>query len=158
MTRTQELGITVFPYREFDSNSRETYHEESSGTWVKREFDSNGNQTYYENYTGYWVKKEYDSMGKKIYSEDSNGDWSTLNENGERIHSTTVTRNYPEYAKALYCHMPDDMIIKQEQHIDWLMISFLPTLSKNIIDKYSDRLNLNIVNFFNKNIEYENKH
>ena len=71
--KARAMGITKFPYIEFDSNGNETYSEDYKGTWVKREFDSNGNQTYYENYTGYWVKKEYDSMGKKIYSEYSDG-------------------------------------------------------------------------------------
>ena len=36
----------------YNSNCKETYFENSNGSWVKREYDSNGNQTYYENSDG----------------------------------------------------------------------------------------------------------
>lgn len=176
MTRAQELGISVFPYREFDSNGNKTYYENSLLGWYKKEFDSNSREIYHEDSKGDWYKKEYDSDGKLTYYVDSGGFWEKYDFNNERcfhwdsdgrweitdennrtVESTIKNRNYPEYAKALYSHMPDDMIIKHEHHIDWLILSFLPTLSKNIIDKYSDRLDLNIVKFFNNNT-YENKH
>ena len=194
MTKAQELGITEFPYREYDSNNKVTYWEDSNGLWDKYEYDTNGNQTYHEHTDGfwartaynsfgkpimyydsngtwnkseydsngkisyfknsvhYWSKFEYDSNGDIIYDEDSHGFWKIINKGGETLESTYETLNYPEYCKLTYTHWNDDMIIKHENHIDWLMLSFLPTLSKNIIEKYSDRLDLNIVKFFNKNL------
>lgn len=73
MTKAQELGITEFPYREYDSNWNLTYYEEANGYWSKREYDDNENQTYYENSDEYWQKTEYDSNGNEIYWEDSEG-------------------------------------------------------------------------------------
>ena len=60
----------------YDSNGKETYSENSNGSWVKRESDSNGNQTYYETSNGYWYKSEYDSNGNNTYYENSNKHWS----------------------------------------------------------------------------------
>ena len=71
--KAESLGITDFPYTEYDSNSNITYCEDYNGYWYRREFDSNGNQTYYENANGNWVKREYDSNGKRIYYENSDG-------------------------------------------------------------------------------------
>ena len=151
-TRARILGITEFPYYEYDSNGNTTYCERSDGFWYKYEFDSNGNRTYGENSEGYWRKTEYDSNGNEIYWEDSDGYWRKIKYNGEQLESTHQTLYYPEYAKLTYTYWNDDMIIKHEHHINWLMLSFLPTLSKKIIEKYSDRLNLFVVNFFNNNI------
>jgi len=50
MTKAQQLGITEFPYQEFDSNGKLTYHEDSTGSWHKFEYDSNGNESYWEIY------------------------------------------------------------------------------------------------------------
>jgi len=133
-TKARRLGITEFPYREYDSNNNVTYWEDSDGFWYKLEYDSNGKENYVENSIGEWRKRR------------------KINYKNKRLLSTENTLYYPEYAKATYSHFPDDMIIKYEHHINWLMISFLPTLSKNIIDKYSDRLDLDIVKFFNKNL------
>tara|TARA_R110002020_G_scaffold173181_1_gene363925 strand:- start:282 stop:467 length:186 start_codon:yes stop_codon:yes gene_type:complete len=55
-TKAQELGITEFPYYEFNKNGNITYYETSDGTWWKGEFNDKDNQTYYENSTGF---KEY---------------------------------------------------------------------------------------------------
>jgi len=194
MTKARLLGITEFPYREYDSNNNVTYWEDSDGLWSRVEYDYNSNQTYVEDSDGWWIKKEYnsngrvtsyydstghwyskeydsngnmiyfnntvddwtkyeyDSNGNEIYFENSFGQWSIKNKYGNILTSTVETLNYPEYCKLTYTHWDDEMIIKHEHHIDWLMISFLATLSKNIIDKYSDRLDLNIVKFFNKNL------
>ena len=46
------MGITVFPYCEYNSNGMLSYYEESDGSWVRVEYDSNGNQTYFENSDG----------------------------------------------------------------------------------------------------------
>ena len=71
--KAESLGITKFPYTEFNSNGYIRYYEDSNNYWFRREFDSNGNQTYYENAKGYWFKREYDSTGKRIYYENSDG-------------------------------------------------------------------------------------
>lgn len=73
MTKAQQLGITEFPYQEFDANGNRTYYEDSSRYWSKREFDSNGNLTYYEDSYGDWEKSEYDLNGNQIYFENSDG-------------------------------------------------------------------------------------
>ena len=75
MTKAQELGITVFPYEEFDENSNKIYYETSNGYWYKCEYDSNGNIIYYETSNDYWSKREFDSNSNKIYYENSDGDW-----------------------------------------------------------------------------------
>jgi len=74
-TIAQFLKITKFPFIIRDDNGNETYHENSSGYWIKREYDSSGNEIYLENFSGYWVKKEYDSAGNITYFEDSYGFW-----------------------------------------------------------------------------------
>lgn len=40
---------------------------------IKKEYDSNGKIIYSENSKGYWVKQEYDTNGNQIYYENSNG-------------------------------------------------------------------------------------
>ena len=44
------------------------------------------------------------------------------------------------------------MIIKYEKFIDWKLLSFLPTLSKGIVDKYKCILDKKILEYFNKNL------
>ena len=67
------MGVTEFPYREYDSNGNETYYEDSDGYWAKKEYDSNNNRIYGENSRGYWERMEYDSVGYPTYYEDSYG-------------------------------------------------------------------------------------
>ena len=74
MTKAQQLGITEFPYKEFDSNNNIVYIEYKSGFWYKTKYDSNGNQIYYEESSGIWTICEYDSNNRKIYREDYDGD------------------------------------------------------------------------------------
>ena len=71
--KARAMGITRFPYEEYDSNGNQTYYEHSNGCWERYEYDSTGNETYYENSNGYWVKQEYDSNGECTYYEDSTG-------------------------------------------------------------------------------------
>ena len=75
MTKAEQLGITEFPYIEYDSNDNVIYHEESYGTWYKCEFDNNNNEIYFENSQGYWAKKQFDSNNNEILYENSNGYW-----------------------------------------------------------------------------------
>ena len=152
MTKARALGITIFPYIEYDSNGNLIYWEESDGYWVKREYDSKRNQIYHEDSDGYWEKTNFDSNGRHNYVLTNNGYWEIVTEKGERKEATEYTVNYPEYTKLTYSQWTDEMIIKYEHHINWIMLSFLPTLSKKIIEKYSDRLDLDIVKFFNKNL------
>ena len=75
MTKAQQLGITQFPYEEYNSNGKIIYSEDSTGFWFKQEFDSNGNEIYAENSNKFWYKKKYDSNGNLSYYEDSDGYW-----------------------------------------------------------------------------------
>lgn len=52
MTKAQQLGITEFPYYEYDSNGNLTYIESSDGDWAKYEYDDNGNEIYCEDSYG----------------------------------------------------------------------------------------------------------
>lgn len=69
----QQFGKVTYPFQIYDDNGNITYHEASTGYWVKREYDSNGNQTYLENSYGYWKKRQYDANGKLTYYENSCG-------------------------------------------------------------------------------------
>lgn len=73
MTKAQQLGITKFPYEEYDSNGNIIYSENSTGFWYKVEYDSNGNTTFYEDSTKFWCKSDYDSNRNKIFHENSYG-------------------------------------------------------------------------------------
>ena len=68
-TKARELGITKFPYEEYDKNGNLMYIEWDDGTWVKREFDDKGNITYRECNDGHWRKTEYDKYDNKTYLE-----------------------------------------------------------------------------------------
>tara|TARA_R110002020_G_scaffold173181_1_gene363931 strand:- start:2034 stop:2213 length:180 start_codon:yes stop_codon:yes gene_type:complete len=46
-TKAQQLGITKFPYFEFDDNTL-TYLETQNGFWWGRKYGNNGNETYVE--------------------------------------------------------------------------------------------------------------
>jgi outer membrane lipoprotein-sorting protein len=43
------------------------------GYWYKREYDSEGKQIYFENSSGFWHKKEYNTRGNEIYFENYRG-------------------------------------------------------------------------------------
>ena len=42
MTKARELGVTEFPYIEYDANGYMTYYEEESGYWESNVLDENG--------------------------------------------------------------------------------------------------------------------
>ena len=73
-TKVQILGITEFPYREFDDKGNETYSEYSGGYWSKCEYDDKGDVTYYENSVGSWHKFKYDDNSNETYWEKSDGE------------------------------------------------------------------------------------
>jgi len=78
MTKAKALGITKFPYYEYDSNGMLSYYESENGYWSKKEYDSNNCLTYYDDYTGYWAKWEYDSNGNETHYENSDGKMETF--------------------------------------------------------------------------------
>ena len=97
MTKARSLGITEFPYMEFDSNGKRTDYENEKGYWVIREYNSQGKCIYCENTKkagGYYEKwrKEYDERGNETYYEDlgRHPHWhrSEYNSQGKRISFT----------------------------------------------------------------------
>ena len=74
-TIAEQLNVTEFPFRIWDSKKRLIYFEESDKRWAKYEHDSEGNVIYFEGSNGYWSKKEYDANGNEIHFEDSRRYW-----------------------------------------------------------------------------------
>jgi hypothetical protein len=76
MTKAQALGITEFPYEEFDDAGHRTYYEDASGYWQKVDYDSDGYLIGYEDTNEYWViltgddcilpMEEYDTEVREI--------------------------------------------------------------------------------------------
>ena len=64
MTKAQKLGITKFPYEEFDSNGHRIYCEVLNGDWDKQEYDSNGNEIYFESRRFRWKIKILKQINK----------------------------------------------------------------------------------------------
>ena len=93
MTKAQELGITEFPYIEYDSNGNKVYVEIEDGFWIKSIFNEKNQITYLEKYNGTFQNWKYDennsvfyensegetyikeknSLGKEIYTKDIDG-------------------------------------------------------------------------------------
>ena len=74
MTRAQKLGITEFPYKEFNDDGYQNYYEDSNGFWWSCKHNRN-NETYLKNSSGEWVRNEYDDYDNRTYHEISSGDW-----------------------------------------------------------------------------------
>jgi len=51
-TKSQQLGITEFPYTEHDNNDMLTYLETSIGVWSGFKRNKQGVRTYWENFKG----------------------------------------------------------------------------------------------------------
>jgi len=73
-TIAEQLNVTEFPFRIWDSKKRLIYFEESNKRWAKYEHDSEGNVIYYVNSNGFWWRAQYDANGNKIYFENSRGE------------------------------------------------------------------------------------
>lgn len=73
--KARAMGITEFPYKEYDSNGNEIYWEGSTGVWYKSEYNSNNREIYYEDSDGVWAEWEFDSNDKETYYKCSNGEW-----------------------------------------------------------------------------------
>lgn len=48
-TKAQELGVTEFPYIEYDGSGNKIYWEDSNGLWEKYEYGQDGELVYFEN-------------------------------------------------------------------------------------------------------------
>tara|TARA_R110002012_G_C11272950_1_gene569671 strand:+ start:183 stop:431 length:249 start_codon:yes stop_codon:yes gene_type:complete len=70
-TKGQQLGITKFPYVEWDKNGNITYKEFLDGWWENCGYDNNGNKTYGEYSNGDWYRIKCDEHGKTTYYENS---------------------------------------------------------------------------------------
>lgn len=70
MTTAQELGITEFPYEEFDEQGKRIYYEDSTGYWCMWEYDEQGVLTYQEDSDGDCQRWEYDEQGNLILYPD----------------------------------------------------------------------------------------
>jgi uncharacterized protein RhaS with RHS repeats len=63
ITKAQQLGITEFPYYEYNEDGQVVYGEHKDGRWYLYEYDSNQNQTYIEESNGDWEKFIYNPRG-----------------------------------------------------------------------------------------------
>ena len=66
MTIAQQLNVKEFPFIIHDNHGNVIYHEDASGFWFKREFDSNDKEIYYENSNG----KIIDATAPRLLTED----------------------------------------------------------------------------------------
>ena len=80
--------------KEYDSNGKLIYFEDSDEYWCKYEYDSNGKLIYFEDSDKYWLKKEYNLNGREIYYENSNG---KITDNRPTANSEAVTIDGIEY-------------------------------------------------------------
>jgi len=77
-TRARKLGITKFPYNEYDKYGQHTYHENEDGSWWEAEYDERFDEkerfeTLVRFSNGNFIKREFDENGMQIYCETSNG-------------------------------------------------------------------------------------
>ena len=72
-TKAEELGITKFPYKEFDGKGNLTYEEWEDGLWWKYEFDDKSNMTNRECSYGDWWNRKFDKEGNTTYLEYHDG-------------------------------------------------------------------------------------
>jgi hypothetical protein len=73
LTRAQQLGITDFPYKEYDKKGKVTYYERGDGYWWRAEYHTNGFETLVEFSNGLFLKREFDKKGRQIYLETCTG-------------------------------------------------------------------------------------
>jgi hypothetical protein len=68
-TKAEKLGITQFPYAEYDEKKRIVYYEKEHGFWYKVDFHKKGGEMLVLFNTGLYLKREFDDKGKQIYCE-----------------------------------------------------------------------------------------
>lgn len=71
MTKAKQLGITEFPYKEYDPNMNIIYEEHDSGFWVSYNYNSKNELISGNSSDGIWFIYDYDEVGNRIYYEDS---------------------------------------------------------------------------------------
>jgi YD repeat-containing protein len=74
MTKAETLGVTDFPYCEYDDKRRITYYENALNEWSKTTFMP-GNKIYVEFWNESWTERILDDRGHEIYSENSHKCW-----------------------------------------------------------------------------------
>ena len=147
---------------------------EGGETW-EYEYDCLGNRNKGTKNNGeYWVCCEFKDSGI-VYESDKLGNWGDsknpsnlihhydnngfdstfIRENGVLIDSrfNTSYEKLPitiQEARIEYGFWTDDMIIKYDHLLNWLVISHLPELSDNIIEKYEDKLDMRMVNWLRR--------
>ena len=72
-TKAQQLGITKFPYVDYDDKGNVIYREDSNGSWWKSEFNKHNNLTYREYDDGEWYKWKHNDKGDDTYTENNHG-------------------------------------------------------------------------------------
>lgn len=72
-TIAEQLNIKDFPFIIKDKQGNEIYYE-VDGYWSKKEYDSENREIYCEDSSGFWWKHEFDSDGNIIYFENSRGE------------------------------------------------------------------------------------
>jgi hypothetical protein len=95
-TKAQELGITEFPYIEYDDDGNRTYFEIECGFWVKSTYNDSGLMNYLELPHGYWARFEYDEAGNCTYRQHSLGSWEKreYDSSGNCIHEEIFSPKY----------------------------------------------------------------
>ena len=153
-TEYNELGqVVVFHQNkdkfiyEYDSLGRHNKIIYTDGKWVSIEF---GDVVYELDKSP--INNPDDGISGVIYIHSSDGTWWTYErENGRLINNKDSRPNnlfYIEYARASYSHWTDDMFDKYHHLVNWEIVSYLPRLSYYVIDKFSNKLNMKVVNFF----------
>jgi hypothetical protein len=72
-TKAHKLGITEFPYYEYNEKGKITYFERKDGYWWRAEYNQKGFETLVEFFDGMFVKREFDNKNRQIYCEISSG-------------------------------------------------------------------------------------
>lgn len=72
-TIAEQLGVTDFPFLIKDKQGNEIYYE-IDGYWSKKEYDSENRELYCEDSSGFWWRREFDSDGNIRYFQNSRGE------------------------------------------------------------------------------------
>jgi hypothetical protein len=75
MTKAQELGITEFPYKEYDENGVVVYEEQFDGSWVSVKLTPHGDMIHWENHEGISVNFENGMRKYTVRGIEPNGGW-----------------------------------------------------------------------------------
>lgn len=83
ITKAKVLGITKFPYFEFDKNDNGVYGEIENGYWANKSFDEKNRMTFFINTFCETIKKTYDSFGNIVWLEVLNREHGLRIERGD---------------------------------------------------------------------------